>query len=779
MTEPSADPDYANYVRGQIQSLTEALTKVMFGDFTAVARTQEPDEDFGYLCVMVNVAINAARNAHDELRRSNEQLTQANRHLQATLAEQRRAEEATRDSQRLLQAIIDNSAAIIYVKDLHGRYVLVNRRYCELFHLDPAAVLGKSDHDIFSKEVADAFCAMDRRVAVAGHALTEEESAPQDDGPHTYVSVKFPLLDATGQTYAVSGISTDITERKQAEQKLRAQMGRLDLLGNTTRAIGERQDLQSILHVVIRSLEDHLPIDFGCVCLYESGSEELTVASVGVKSQKLARELLISEHTRIPIDENGLSSGLRGQLIYEPDTNGAKFPFLQRMSRGGLHSVVMAPLLSENRLFGVLVTARRDVNAFSSGDCEFLLQLSEHVALVANQSQMYTDLQQAYEELRQTQRAVLEQERLRVLGQMASGIAHDINNAISPVALYTESLLEREPDLSERTRQYLVTIQRAIDDVAQTVSRMREFYRPHEALQPMARVDLNPLVQHVIDLTRARWNDLPQRRGIVIDVETDLTADLPEILGVESEIRDALTNLVFNAVDAMPNGGPLRLRTTVTAGTVCAEVCDTGVGMNEDTRRRCIEPFFTTKGERGTGLGLASVYGMVQRHGGSLEIESEPGKGTIVRLLFPAAVPDLVSIDHDVAPQMSQRPLRILIVDDDPLITTALRDALQSDGHRVTAADGGQAGIEAFTAAEKRGEPFEVVITDLGMPYVDGRKVVSAVRAVSRTVTVILLTGWGQRPAVEDDLPQGVNRVLSKPPRLRELRVAFAELTKP
>jgi PAS domain S-box-containing protein len=873
----------------------------MFGDFTAVARTQEPDEAFGYLCVMVNVAINAARNAQEELRRSNEQLAQTNQRLQQTVAEQKRAEEATRESQRLLQAIVDNSTAVVYVKDLQGRYLLVNRRFSELFHLASETVLGKTDYDIdmFSRETADAFRAMDQRVAAAGHALTEEETVPQDDGSHTYLSVKFPLHDATGRAYAVSGISTDITERKReektqaqlaaiiqssddaiisttldgiisswnpgaqklfgysaeealgqlttmlipserqneepeilrriargeatehfetvrlrkdgtrvdvsvnmspvrnqrgeligaskiardiaerrhAEQKLQAQLARLDLLGRTTHAIGERQDLQSILAVVVRSLEDHLPIDFGCVCLYEQGSESLTVTSVGVKSQPLARELAMSERAHIRVDGNGLSRCIHGQLVYEPDIGQVEYPFPQRLARGGLRSLVIAPLLSESSVFGVLVAARRAAHGFSSGDCEFLRQLSEHVGLAASQAQVYAALQRAYEELRQTQRAVLEQERLRALGQMASGVAHDINNAISPVALYTEALLEREPGLSERARQYLVTIQRAIDDVAQTVSRMREFYRPREPQQLLARVDLNRLIEQVIDLTRARWSDLPQRRGIVIDVQTNLAADLPAIQGAESEIRDALTNLVFNAVDAMPEGGPLSLRTTVVSGAVCAEVRDAGVGMDEDTRRRCVEPFFTTKGERGTGLGLASVYGMVERHSGSLEIESEPGKGTTVRLVFPAVASEVASTVADFAPRTPTRRLRMLIVDDDPLIIEALRASLQSDGHHVTAADGGQAGIDAFIAAEKGDEPFEVVITDLGMPYVDGRKVVSTIRAASRTTPIILLTGWGQRLAAENDVPLGVNRVLSKPPRLHELRIALAELS--
>jgi CheY-like chemotaxis protein len=376
---------------------------------------------------------------------------------------------------------------------------------------------------------------------------------------------------------------------------------------------------------------------------------------------------------------------------------------------------------------------------------------------------------------------VMQQERLRALGQMASGIAHDINNAISPVSLYTESLLEREPNLSERTRNYLTTIQRAIEDVARTVARMREFYRERDAQLTLERVEINRSVQQVVELTKPRWSDLPQARGAMVDLQTYLADPLPDIMGAEHEIRDALTNLIFNAVDAMPTGGALTVRTrraTVADGEtrVLIEVTDSGVGMDEDTRRRCLEPFYTTKGERGTGLGLAMVYGMIQRHSAELEIDSEPGKGTTVRLNFPAVTSSIVSLPKAKSAAAVKRPLRILLVDDDPLLIKSLQDTLQEDGHLVTATHGGHEGIEAFAAAAKRGECFDIVVTDLGMPHIDGRKVATSVKGVSPTTPVVLLTGWGQRLIATNDAPAHVDKVLAKPPRLHELRAALAEL---
>jgi DNA-binding response OmpR family regulator len=396
------------------------------------------------------------------------------------------------------------------------------------------------------------------------------------------------------------------------------------------------------------------------------------------------------------------------------------------------------------------------------------------------------ELELSNEALRQAQQALIQQERLRALGQMASGIAHDINNAISPIALYTESMLERETNLSSEARDRLVTIQRAIDDVAQTVARMREFYRPREPELELADVELNRLVQQIIELTRARWSDQPQRRGIMIELRLGLAPDLLDVRGADNEIRDALTNLIFNAVDAMPDGGVIEVRTSMptvpaqgSAATrhVWLEVSDTGVGMDEETRRRCLEPFFTTKGERGTGLGLAMVYGMAQRHGCVLEIDSKPGAGTTIRLVFPVSSAASSSTDRVPVLQMPTRSLRILVVDDDSVLNESLRNALQQEGHHVTVAGGGQAGIDAFRSARQMHEPFDIVITDLGMPNVDGRQVVDSVRATTPDTPIIMLTGWGQQPLSDSERTPQVDRLLSKPPRLQELRTALAELT--
>jgi signal transduction histidine kinase/ActR/RegA family two-component response regulator len=586
-----------------------------------------------------------------------------------------------------------------------------------------------------------------------------------------------PLMNDQGEIVEWFGAASDVTNRRLTEEKLQAQLTRLSLLDAITRAIAERQDVQSIFQVVIRTLEQQLPVDFAAICLHDRAAKRLTVTRVGAKNAMLAKALGLPEHAHVAVEGSGLDRCMRGELVYEPDISQTRSPLAAQLLQGGLEAVVISPLSFDGRVFGVLVAARASANSFSSGDCEFLRQLSEHLSLATHQAQLHSSLQTAYEDLRQSQQSVMQQERLRALGQLASGIAHDINNALSPAALYTQALLEREVSLSQEARDRLVIVNRAIDDVGATVARMRTFYRPRDVELTLSPIDLNQLLQQVAELTRARWRDMAQQHGTVIELQGEYAPQLPAVMGAESEIRDALTNLVLNAVDAMPGGGTLTLRTRVKETRVSAneatrsvivEVRDTGTGMTEAVRNRCLEPFFTTKGERGTGLGLAMVYGMAQRHSADLEIDSEPGRGTTMRIAFQVTA---ITASEPRSPDAAATgPLRLLLIDDDPLLLQSLQDVLSMDGHQVTAADGGQRGIDEYFAARARGEPFAIVVTDLGMPKVDGRTVAAAIKSASPETPVVLLTGWGQRLRDEAQLPENVDRVLSKPPRVSELR---------
>ena len=566
--------------------------------------------------------------------------------------------------------------------------------------------------------------------------------------------------------------------RERGSRQLAREVQRLTLLGQVTRAISERQDLRSIFGVVVSRVRNIRRADFACICMADATGAVLTVDCAGPWNASTAVTLGLAEGTRLDAVAEGLGAALQGRLVREDDASGSSSSLARRLAGVGLRSLVLVPMPADGRILGLLLVARRTPGAFDDNDCEFLGQLGETVALAVHHVQLYESLRNAYDELRRSQQAALQQQSLRALGQMASGIAHDINNAISPAALYAESLLERESSLSERARAYLQIIQRAVDDVARTVGRMREFYRQREPALAHVPLDANALVRQVLDLTRARWHDMPLKRGITLNVAAHLAPDLPPFMGAGGEVRDGLVNLVFNAIDALPDGGEVSLQTALLhdpGPRVAITVRDSGIGMDDETRRRCLEPFYTTKGERGTGLGLAMVYGMTQRHGAELTIDTAPGRGTSMRLVFTAA-PAGASPPSEVVRPRPVRPLRILLVDDDPLLVNSLADVLRGEGHEVVTADGGQAGIDAFRQTHEVGHAFEVVITDLGMPYVDGREVVAAIRRTGARVAVVLLTGWGQRLSANEPVPAGVDRMLGKPPRLHDVLAVLAEL---
>jgi CheY-like chemotaxis protein len=347
---------------------------------------------------------------------------------------------------------------------------------------------------------------------------------------------------------------------------------------------------------------------------------------------------------------------------------------------------------------------------------------------------------------------------------MAGGIVHDFNNALMSIIGYSELLLQDASLADDRglLHHYLKTMNTAGRDASHVVSRLRDFYRPREESDVFTAVAINDLIKEIVPLTKPKWHGQALETGRVIRLELDLQK-VPHVLGNGAELRETLMNLIFNAVDAMPDGGVITMRSEIHADTVKIEVADTGVGMTEEVRQRCLEPFFSTKGVQGTGLGLAMVFGIIRRHEGTLDIDSTPGKGATFCLTLPCY--------HSSHPEgeevrlTSDRLLRILVVDDEPYARDVVAQYLRTDGHRVvTAADGIEATQRVVT------EDFDVVITDHGMPGMSGVQLAETTRRLDPTKAIILLTGYTPDSTGQ---PGSVNCVLKKPFGPEELRAAL------
>lgn len=384
------------------------------------------------------------------------------------------------------------------------------------------------------------------------------------------------------------------------------------------------------------------------------------------------------------------------------------------------------------------------------------------------------DLEKTVAELRETQQQIIQQERMRALGTMACGIAHDLNNGLTLILGYGDILLadrDKFPHGSPQRHQ-LEEIVLAGCDNAKLVQRLREFYRPSAPREHYETVYLDVLIEDVLEMTAPKWQSEAHALGATIHIEKNLACSSP-VLGSAAELREVLTNLIFNAVDAMPNGGRLTFRTEDHCDRVRVDISDTGSGMSEETIEKCLEPFFTTKGERGSGLGLAMSYGIIRRHGGNIEINSKINQGTTFTIYLPAFHDSNQPGQPKTDAQVMQS-LHVLVVDDHPAVRDIVSAYLAEDRHVVAAAGSAKEALQKFQT-----DRFDIVITDHAMPEMSGQELAASIKELQPREPVILFTGFADLINASADGSNDVDLVLSKPARLDDLRKAIVEVMCP
>ncbi len=369
---------------------------------------------------------------------------------------------------------------------------------------------------------------------------------------------------------------------------------------------------------------------------------------------------------------------------------------------------------------------------------------------------------------------LLRTEKLRVLGQLAGGVAHDLNQSLTLIAGHADLALDLAHASGPDLRQSLEAIVRAVMDSADSVTRLLMFARTRSE-KPPQRVSVGDLLRDVAVLTAPRWRDTAQREGRIIDMMVQIDDPALAVWAQPEALRETLTNLVFNAIDALPDGGSIRLEARHEAEKLEITVTDDGVGMPEEVRAQVFEPFFTTKGERGTGLGLAMVFGIIDQHRGTITVESAPGVGTTFRISLPLSEATASVPAPPEARAGLPTPRRILAVDDQPSVLTLLAQILRTNGHTVVTAASGE---DALIALGR--ERFDLVISDLGLGAgMTGWGIAAHVRWAYPTTVFILASGWGADIDPDEARARGVHGVLAKPYRPRTLHAAIDRLLLP
>lgn len=565
-----------------------------------------------------------------------------------------------------------------------------------------------------------------------------------------------PIVSEDGTITHFVSVGEDVTARVFTELELQRSRDRLRCQAHLLAAAASVGQLENLLPRLLQEAMSLAGVEKGALYLVEGEQVRLRIAQ-GISNR------LCQDATTLPVREVPFWL-LEQSVIHEPVDQSGNIPDWAKQE--GIQSWGAIPLrLPEGRWLGTLLLASTRLEALRDQEAEAITDVSQHLALAIHHAQLRDELQR-------TQALLIQRERLHALGQMASGIAHDVNNSLVPVLARAEQLTKHvDSQVRENAREIL----EAGQDIAQLVRRLRTFHSSQLQTDCLQPVCLNAIVEQCVKWTRPRWKDMAQQHGKTIHLQLQLDPEIPTIAGLPGEIREAIVNLIFNAVDAIlaktDKQGTMVLRTQTLSNEVLVEISDTGVGMDEQTCRRALEPFFTTKGPQGSGLGLPMAFGVMQRHGGQLEIRSTQGLGTTVRLTFPKRPPP-APLPPPATAGAPPSSLHILLVDDDPRVRETVALMLRTLGHRVSLAEDGAQAIRQFRKACSNNVTYHAVLTDLGMPGLSGEDVAREIKQLSPQTPIIVLTGWGKEAK-----PDVADYALAKPISLADLQNALATAT--
>ncbi len=573
-------------------------------------------------------------------------------------------------------------------------------------------------------------------------------------GEAPFQSEDLDLLSSIGQRVAT------VIENEQLYAGEKENVSRLRALVDATRAIGAVLDPDGVLEALVTQVMSIIPCRHAAALTCGSEMQSLSV----IASKTLHQEDALKKGTSLPARGTIIEEILRTTSTCRCSAADEKdCPIRALFAGAGIGFCVCAPA-SFDGSFALLVLGREEGRAIADAEMHILSDLLVYVSLSVKNARLYTALQTAYADLKKAQEAMVRAERYRAIGELSAGVAHDFNNALSIILGRAQLLMTLTKN--QQLLKGLKSIENASRDAASTVRRMQEFSKSISR-KPYSRLDINDVARQVLETIDPRVRELAEVGGVRVNVAYRPQEARP-VSGDAGELREALTNVVFNAIEAMPRGGDLTVKTGLRGESVFVEVVDTGVGMSPEVEKKVFQPFFTTK-PNGMGLGMSLVYGTVKRHGGQVQITSQPNAGTTVTFLFPV---DLTTGEvREAAEPTVTRKATVLIVDDSVEVTRTLRQMLESVSHEVTAVTDGEEGVTKY-----RESRFDIVVTDIGMPGISGWEVSKAIKGYDPEARVILITAWGVQLDEQKVKESGASLVIQKPFDTTRILSAIEEL---
>jgi signal transduction histidine kinase/DNA-binding response OmpR family regulator len=656
----------------------------------------------------------------------------------------------TRGHQDLL---LQNMAEGVIEADAEGKILYLNPAALRILEREEFGLIGASIASLWEASHQAALSSLLSRLQSPSPG---QESLTLTHGEKT-LNLHFTNLLENGSYAGLLLLLQDVSS-------LTKKIEELSTLNEVGKVLNSTLELQTILNLVMERVKEMMKVEAGSMLLFDEATGELVFeVTLGPAATQL-KGMRLQPH-------QGIAGWVfaHGESALVPDVaSDSRFYRKVDESTGFVtKSMICVPLKLKERTIGIIqVVNKVSGRPFDENDMNLLAAIAMQVSIAIENGRLFEDLQMAYQDIKGKQEQLVrsEHERLKALGEMAAGVAHDFNNTLQAILARVQLLQDQTDD--EAVVRWLKVVEQAALDGAETVRRIQEFARVRTD-KAFTNLNLGEIVKDAVMVTQARWKDEAEARGVRIELETELTPT-PLVQGNASELREVLTNMILNAVDALPQGGRIRLSTWCEKDQVVISVEDNGTGMPEEVKKRVFDPFFTTKGVKGTGLGMSVAFGIISRHKGHIDISSKEGKGTTFTIRLPIGEDARVKVAAETVGKT--RKASILVVDDVKALRDAFSRMLIRAGHEVRVAASGGEAIDIFDK-----EKFDIVFTDLGMPEMSGWEVAKYVKERNPKVPVILITGWGAQLDDEKAKESGVSRILSKPFTIDDILRAASE----